>query len=52
MMVLISAGMIVSPSYLADILIRRLKIGIGIAAVFALALFLVGVFLLIRTLKD
>ena len=50
--VLISAAMIVSPSYLADILMRRLKIGIGTAAILSLALFVVGVFLLIRILRE
>jgi hypothetical protein len=48
----VSAAMIMSPSYLADILMSRAKVAISIAAVVALAVFLVGVFLMIRLLKD
>jgi len=44
--------MIISPSYLADILMSRLKIQISVAAVFALAVFLGGIFLLVRLLKE
>ena len=49
---LVSAVMIVSPSYLADILMSRLKIQVSVAAVFALAVFLGGIFLLVRLLKE
>jgi hypothetical protein len=52
MVALVSAAMIMSPSYLADILLNRLKIPIAAAAIFALAVFLIGIFLLIRLLKD
>lgn len=49
---IVSGVMIVSPSYLADLLMSRLKVPVSIAAVIALAIFIVGVFLLIRLLKD
>ena len=52
MVALVSVVMIMSPSYLADILLNRLKIPIAAAAIFALAVFLIGIFLLIRLLKD
>ncbi len=52
MVALSSAFMIMSPSYLADILINRLKMPMSAAAIFALAVFLVGIFLLIRVLRD
>jgi hypothetical protein len=47
-----SAAMILAPSYVADILIGRLRIAVSIAAVLSIAIFLVGVFLLVRLLKD
>jgi len=49
---ILSAAMIMSPSYLADILMTRLKIEISVAAIVSLGIFLVGVFLLVRLLKD
>ena len=49
---LVSVVMIMSPSYLADVLMSRLKIPIAAAAIFALAIFLVGIFLLIRLLRE
>jgi hypothetical protein len=52
MVAVVSAAMIMSPSYLADILLSRLKVPISVAAIFALAVFLVGIFLLIRLLRD
>jgi hypothetical protein len=48
----VSAAMIMSPSYLADLLMSRAKLGISIAAVLALAVFLVGVFLMVQLLRD
>jgi hypothetical protein len=47
-----SAAMIMAPSYLADVLTGRLRIAVSIAAVLSIAVFLVGVFLLVRLLKD
>jgi type IV secretory pathway TrbD component len=47
-----SAAMIMAPGYVADILIGRLRIATSIAAVLSIAIFLVGVFLLVRLLKD
>jgi hypothetical protein len=47
-----SAAMIMAPDYVADILIGRLRIATSIAAVLSIAIFLVGVFLLVRLLKD
>jgi len=52
MVALVSAFMIMSPVYFADILISRLKIPMSAAAIFALGVFLVGIFLLIRVLRD
>ena len=52
MVALVSVVMIMSPSYLADILMSRLKVPIAAAAVLALAVFLVGIFLLFRLLRD
>jgi uncharacterized membrane protein YhaH (DUF805 family) len=44
--------MIMSPSYLADIMMSRLKVEISVAAIFSLAVFLIGVLLMVRLLKD
>jgi hypothetical protein len=41
-----------SPSYLAEVLMSRLKMEISVVAVLSLGIFLVGVFLLVRLLKD
>jgi hypothetical protein len=49
---LLAAALIMAPSYLASIMESRLKIDISIVAVMSLAIFLVGVFLLVRLLKD
>jgi ABC-type Mn2+/Zn2+ transport system permease subunit len=51
-MALVSAALIVTPSYVAYIMTGRFKISISIAGVLAIAMFLVGVFLMIRLLKD
>jgi len=51
-MVIIAAVLVVSPSFLASIELRRLSIGLPIVAISSLALFLIGVFLLVRILKD
>lgn len=52
MVALVSVVMVMSPSYLADMLMSRLKVPVAGAAIFALAVFLVGIFLLIRLLRD
>lgn len=49
---LVAAALIISPSYLASVMVSQLKIDISIVAVMSLAIFLVGVFLLVRLLKD
>ena len=47
----LAAALIMSPSYFASITVHRFNVDITVAAVTALALFLVGVFLLFRLLK-
>jgi hypothetical protein len=49
---IVSAFMIMSPSYLASILVNRLAIPLWAAAIFALGVFVVGIFLLIKLLRD
>jgi hypothetical protein len=51
-MAVVAVVLIMSPSYLADILIRRVKVPIAGVAVASLALFLVGVYLVVRLVKD
>ncbi len=51
-MVLLAAVLIMSPSYLSSIILHRLKLDISVVAVLALALFLVGIFLLVRVVRD
>jgi hypothetical protein len=48
----VAAALMMSPSYIGYIAINRLKLSVSIGAVGALALFLVGAFLLLRLLKD
>ncbi|MGA8856582.1 MAG: hypothetical protein WB643_05380 [Candidatus Bathyarchaeia archaeon] len=52
LLVLVAAALIMSPSYLSLILLHRLKLDISLVAVMALALFLVGVFLLVKIVKE
>ena len=49
---ILSAAMIMSPSYLADLLMSRLKMEISVAAILCIGILLLGVFLLVRLLKD
>jgi len=49
---LVAAALVMSPSYLADIMLKRLKLQIAAVAVIALALFLIGVYLVVRLAKD
>ncbi len=51
-LVLAGAALIMSPSYVSLILLHRLNLDISIVALMALAMFLVGVFLLVRVLRD
>jgi hypothetical protein len=48
----VSAAMIMSPSYLAGILMSRFKVEISVAAILALAVFLIGILLMVRLLRD
>jgi len=52
LLVLVAAALIMSPSYLSLILLHRLKLDISLLAVMALALFLVGVFFLVKIVKE
>ena len=52
LLVLVAAALIMSPSYLSLVLLHRLKLDISIVAVMALALFLVGAFLLVKVVKE
>jgi hypothetical protein len=52
LLVLVAAALIISPSYLSLVLLHRLKLDISIVAVMALALFLVGAFLLVKVVKE
>jgi len=51
-MAVVAAGLVIGPSFLARILISHSHIGIGIIAVISLALFLVGVYLIISLLNE
>ncbi len=52
LLAVVAAVLIMSPSYLSRIVIHRLNVDMSILAVMSLALFLVGVFLLLRVLRD
>lgn len=52
LLILLAAALIMSPSYLSLIAFHRLKLDISIVAVMALALFLVGTFLLVKVVKE
>jgi hypothetical protein len=52
LLVLVAAALIMSPSYLSLVMLHRLKLDITIVAVIALALFLVGAFLLVKVVKE
>lgn len=51
-MVVVAGALIMSPSYVALIILHRFKLDISIVAVMALALFLVGAFLVVKVVKD
>jgi len=48
----VAVALIMSPSYLADIMLKRLKLPIAAVAVISLALFIIGVYLVVRLVKD
>ena len=52
LLVLVAAALVISPSYLSLVLLHRLKLDISLVAVMALALFLVGAFLLVRLVRE
>ncbi len=52
LLAVVAAVLIMSPSYLSRIVIHRLNIDVSILAGMSLALFLVGVFLLLKVLRD
>lgn len=52
LLVLVAAALIMSPSYLGLVLLHRLKLDVSLVAVMALALFLVGAFLLVKVVKE
>lgn len=51
-LVILAAGLMISPSYLGSLAVSRFKITISIAAVISLLMFVVGAFLLARLLRD
>lgn len=48
----IGAAMVILPSYIALELMNRLKMAVSTVAVLSLAIFLVGVFVLVNVLRD
>jgi hypothetical protein len=51
-MVIVAAALIMIPSFAGRIAMSRLKLPISFAAIMSLALFVVGVFLLVKVLHD
>ncbi len=51
-LVVVAATLIMSPSYLSRIISHRLSIDFSILAVMSLGLFLAGIFLLLKVLRD
>jgi len=52
LLALLAAALVMVPSYLGTQMVSRLKMDVSIVAVVSLVTFLVGVFLLLRLLKD
>jgi hypothetical protein len=52
LLAIIAAALMVLPSYVAYLMVRRLRVDIGITAVVALVLFLIGAFLLVTLISD
>ena len=51
-LIIIAAGLVMSPSYLAGIVLRRLNLDISIVAIMSLTLFLIGVLVLWKVFRD
>jgi uncharacterized membrane protein len=51
-LVIVAAALMLSPTFIARIAYYRLGADISIAAIMALALFLVGTFILLRVVKE
>lgn len=49
---MVAAALVVSPSYIVYYLMRHGSLSISIAAIIALAMFLVGAFLIVNLLKE
>ena len=49
---IVAAALVMSPSYLARIELSRFNFQLPMIAVSSFALFVIGVFLLLKTLKD
>jgi hypothetical protein len=49
---IVAAALVMSPSYVGNIALHRLKLEISVVALVSLALFLVGVFLLLKLVED
>jgi hypothetical protein len=52
LLVLVAAVLIFSPSFISRMILHRSNLDISVVAVVALVLFLVGVFLLLKVIKD
>ena len=52
LLVLVAAVLIFSPSFISRIILHRSNLDISVVAVVALVLFLVGVFLLLKVIKE
>jgi len=52
LLVLVAALLIFSPSFISRIILHRSNLDIAVVAVVALVLFLVGVFLLLKVVKE
>jgi hypothetical protein len=51
-MAIAGAALVISPSFLASIMVSRGRMGIGTVAIVSLALFLVGAYLLVTLFKE
>jgi hypothetical protein len=52
LLVVVAAALIMSPSYFSLLALHRTQLGVSVVAPIALALFLVGAFLLVKVVKD
>jgi len=51
-MIVVAAGLIISPSYVGGYLLSHGKLSISVVALVSLAMFLVGAFLIVKLLKE